>query len=88
MSTDAVARARVGGYKTAERIVMKAAVMDADFEMTMCATGKPLWKRNTGQVRLVGGFIIARVKGWDTGELARYAMTNLPPRPKRSKTTS
>jgi hypothetical protein len=82
LSADAIARVRLHDYRTSEKVVFKGALADADFEIVSCATSKPLWKRATGQVRMTGGFIVARIKGWDTQLLAEYAMKNLPPKPK------
>lgn len=82
LSTDAIARMRLHDYRTSEKVIAKGALADADFEIVSCATNKPLWKRATGQVRMQGGFIVARFKGWDTQLLAEYAMKNLPPKPK------
>lgn len=82
LSTDAIARVRLHDYRTSEKVIGKAALADADFEIVSCATNKPLWKRATGQVRMTGGFIRARITGWDTQSLAEYAMKNLPPKPK------
>ncbi len=82
LKTDAIARVRLHDYRTAEKVVFKGALADADFEIVSCVTSKPLWKRATGQVRMTGGFIVARFNGWDTQLLAEYAMKNLPPKPK------